>query len=156
MSLLEKWGLIEKRPLSQRVFHRYVNQPISIGRPMSSADIQAAAFTDDNLAREAIEALMWPNSPVCAHCGCAGKIGRIQGKSARPGLYYCGDCKKQFTVTVGTIRASKPLSKWWFAIHLLAASKKGMSSNQLSEDARRYRSDRVVHEPSHSRSHAPE
>ena len=70
---------------------------------MSTADIQAEAFTDDDVAREAIEALMWPNGPVCPHCGCIGKIGRVEGKSARPGLYYCGDCKKQFTVTVGTI-----------------------------------------------------
>jgi transposase-like protein len=101
---------------------------------MSAADIQAAAFTDDSLAREAIEALLWPNGPVCPHCGCAGRIGKVEGKSARPGLYYCGDCKAQFTVTVGTIfeRSKVPLSKWWFAIHLLASSKKGMSSNQLS------------------------
>jgi transposase-like protein len=100
---------------------------------MSAADIQAKAFTDNDVAREAIEALMWPNGPVCAHCGCTGKIGKVEGKSARPGLYYCGDCKKQFTVTVGTIleRSKVPLSKWWFAIHLLAAGKKGMSAHQL-------------------------
>jgi transposase-like protein len=101
---------------------------------MSAADIQAPAFTNDALAREAIERLLWPNGPVCPHCGCVSKIGKIEGKSARPGLYYCGDCKAQFTVTVGTIfeRSKVPLSKWWFAIHLLASSKKGMSSNQLS------------------------
>jgi transposase-like protein len=100
---------------------------------MSAADIQAKAFTDNNVAREAIEALMWPDGPVCPHCRSMGKIGRVEGKSARPGLYYCGDCKKQFTVTVGTIfeRSKVPLSKWWFAIHLLAAGKKGMSAHQL-------------------------
>src|SRR5277367_2535484 len=100
---------------------------------MSAADIQAAAFTDDNLAREAIEGLLWPHGPVCPHCGCTGKIGKVEGKSARGGLYCCGDCKKQFTVTVGTIfeRSKVPLSKWWFAIHLLAAGKKGMSAHQL-------------------------
>ena len=61
------------------------------------------------------------------------RIGRVSGKSARPGLYYCGGCKRQFTVTVGTIfeRSKVPLSKWWLAVHLLAASKKGMSSHQL-------------------------
>jgi transposase-like protein len=100
---------------------------------MSTADIQSKAFTDNDVAREAIEALMWPNGPVCPHCGCTGKIGRVEGKSARPGLYYCGDCKKQFTVTVGTIfeRSKVPLSKWWIAIHLMASSKKGMSAHQL-------------------------
>ena len=100
---------------------------------MSAADIQAKAFTDNDVAREAIEALMWPNGPVCPHCGCTGKIGKVEGKSARPGLYYCGDCKKQFTVTVGTIfeRSKVPLSKWWMAIHLMASSKKGMSAHQM-------------------------
>jgi transposase-like protein len=100
---------------------------------MSAADIQAAAFTDDNTAREAIEALMWPHGPVCPHCGSLEKLGKVEGKSARAGLYYCGACKSQFTVTVGTIfeRSKVPLSKWWFAIHLLASSKKGMSAHQL-------------------------
>ncbi|MGH9864757.1 MAG: IS1595 family transposase [Candidatus Acidiferrales bacterium] len=100
---------------------------------MSAADLQAPAFTDDDTAREAIEAVLWPNGPVCPHCGCTGKIGKVEGKSARPGLYYCGNCKKQFTVTVGTIfeRSKVPLSKWWLAVHLMASSKKGMSAHQL-------------------------
>ena len=100
---------------------------------MSAADIQAKAFTDNDIAREAIEALLGPNGPICPHCGCTGKIGKVEGKSARSGLYYCGDCKKQFTVTVGTIfeRSKVPLSKWWMAIHLMASSKKGMSAHQL-------------------------
>jgi transposase-like protein len=100
---------------------------------MSAADLQSKAFTNNDVAREAIEALMWPNGPVCPHCGCVGKIGKVEGKSARSGLYYCGDCKKQFTVTVGTIfeRSKVPLSKWWMAIHLMASSKKGMSAHQL-------------------------
>jgi transposase-like protein len=102
---------------------------------MSAADLQAPAFTDDNTAREAIEALMWPSGPVCPHCGNVeqAKIGKVQGKSARPGLYYCGACKSQFTVTVGTIfeRSKVPLSKWWLAIHLLASGKKGTSSHQI-------------------------
>ena len=100
---------------------------------MSAAAIQAAAFTDNDVAREAIEALMWPHGPVCPHCGSLEKIGKVEGKSARAGLYYCGACKSQFTVTVGTIfeRSKVPLSKWWFAIHLLASSKKGISAHQL-------------------------
>lgn len=102
---------------------------------MSAADLQAPAFTDEATAREAIEALMWPHGPVCPHCGNVeqAKIGRVEGRSARAGLYYCGACKSQFTVTVGTIfeRSKVPLSKWWLAIHLLAAGKKGTSSHQL-------------------------
>ena len=100
---------------------------------MSAADVQAPAFTNDEIAREAIERLMWPNGPVCPHCGSIEKIGKVEGKTARPGLYYCGACESQFTVTVGTIfeRSKVPLSKWWFAIHLLASGKKGTSSHQI-------------------------
>jgi len=100
---------------------------------MAAADLQSPAFTDDNAAREAMEAVMWPFGPVCAHCGSLEKIAKVEGKSHRPSLYYCGACKGQFTVTVGTIfeRSKVPLSKWWMAVHLLASSKKGMSSHQL-------------------------
>jgi transposase-like protein len=100
---------------------------------MSAANLQTPAFTDENAAREAMEAVLWPNGPVCPHCNSLEKLGKVEGKSARAGLYYCGACKSQFTVTVGTIfeRSKVPLSKWWFAIHLLASSKKGFSSHQL-------------------------
>jgi transposase-like protein len=98
-----------------------------------AADIQDPIFTDENAAREALEAIRWPNGPVCAHCGCMGKIGPVKGKSHRPGLFYCGDCKGQFTVTVGTVfeRSKIKLTKWLLATHLLSASKKGISSHQL-------------------------
>jgi transposase-like protein len=98
-----------------------------------SAKLQAPAFTDDNAAREAMEAVLWPHGPVCPRCGSLDRIGKVSGKSARPGLHYCGECKRQFTVTVGTIfeRSKVPLSKWWLAVHLLASSKKGISSHQL-------------------------
>lgn len=102
---------------------------------MATADLQAPAFTDENVAREAMEAVLWPNGPVCPHCGTMDKIAKVEGtkKSHRPGLYYCGQCKGQFTVTVGTIfeRSKVPLSKWWLAIHLMASSKKGMSAHQM-------------------------
>ncbi|WP_298215955.1 IS1595 family transposase [Acidocella sp.] len=60
-------------------------------------------------------------------------IGAVQGKSHRPGLLYCGDCKGQFTVTIGTVfeRSKIALNKWLLAVHLLSASKKGISSHQL-------------------------
>ena len=100
---------------------------------MAAADLQAPAFTDETVARVAMEAVLWPNGPVCPHCGALDKIGTVSGKSPRPGLYYCGHCKRQFTVTVGTIfeRSKIALSKWWLAIHLISSSKKGISSHQL-------------------------
>src|SRR5271168_4960501 len=98
-----------------------------------SADLQAPAFTNEDAAREAMETVLWPCGPVCPHCGSLDHIGKVSGKSARPGLYYCGACERQFTVTVGTIfeRSKVPLSKWWLAVHLMASSKKGMSAHQL-------------------------
>jgi transposase-like protein len=100
---------------------------------MASADLQTPAFTDENAAREAMEAVMWPHGPCCPRCGSLDRIGKVSGKSARAGLYYCGECKRQFTVTVGTIfeRSKVPLAKWWLAVHLMASSKKGMSAHQL-------------------------
>jgi transposase-like protein len=102
---------------------------------MAAADLQAPAFTNDNVAREAMEAVLWPHGPVCPHCGSMDKIAKVEGtkKTHRPGLYYCGACKGQFTVTVGTVmeRSKVPLSKWWLAIHLMASSKKGMSAHQM-------------------------
>src|SRR3984957_20322431 len=100
---------------------------------MASADLQTPAFTDENAAREAMEAVMWPHGPCCPRCGSLDRIVKVSGKSARAGLYYCGECKRQFTVTVGTIfeRSKVPLAKWWLAIHLIASSKKGMSAHQL-------------------------
>jgi len=100
---------------------------------MAKANIQAKALTDETAAREAMEAVLWPHGPNCPHCGSVEKLGKVEGKSARPGLYYCGNCKKQFTVTVGSIfeRSKVPLAKWWHAVHLMASSKKGVSAHQL-------------------------
>ena len=99
-----------------------------------TADLQDPIFNDENAAREALETIRWPNGPVCPHCGCMEKIGAVKGKSHRPGLFYCGDCKGQFTVTVGTVfeRSKIKLTKWLLATHLLSASKKGISSHQIS------------------------
>lgn len=99
-----------------------------------ATDLQNPIFTDPGKAREAHEAVRWPAGPVCPHCGATGeRIGAVKGRSHRPGLLYCGGCKGQFTVTVGTVfeRSKIPLTKWWLAVHLLSASKKGMSSHQL-------------------------
>jgi transposase-like protein len=102
--------------------------------PMSKALFSLPRFTDDNAARAHLEALRWPNGAICPHCGGTERNVRIEGKSARPGLWFCGDCRSQFTVTVGTVfeRSKVPLHKWVLATHLLCSSKKGMSSHQLA------------------------
>src|SRR5260370_36562279 len=98
---------------------------------MGQADLHKAAFTDENKASEALERVRWPDGPVCPHCGTLdqSKIAKSQGSASRPGLYYCAACNGQFTVTVGTVmeRSKIPLTKWLFAMHLMGASKKGMS-----------------------------
>lgn len=102
---------------------------------MTKAAIQNAAYRDEDAAREALEAIRWPDGPVCPHCGNLDqeKIAKGQGKAIRAGLYYCAACNGQFTVTVGTVmeRSKIPLSKWLMAMHLMASSKKGMSAHQL-------------------------
>lgn len=97
------------------------------------AELQNPIFNDDEKAREALEAIRWPNGPVCPHCGSFDKIALVGGKKHRPGLYYCNACNGQFTVTVGTVfeRSKIGLSKWWLAVYLLSSSKKGISSHQL-------------------------
>ncbi|HEY6768583.1 MAG TPA: IS1595 family transposase [Candidatus Sulfotelmatobacter sp.] len=94
-------------------------------------------FQDAEKAREFLEKLRWPDGPVCPHCD-GMKAYKLtpkpnSKKPVRPGVYKCGDCEQQFTVTVNTIFEDShiPLHKWLLAIHLLCASKKGMSAHQL-------------------------
>lgn len=97
------------------------------------ATATAPYFHDEQKAREYLEATRWPDGPICPHCGGSEKIYRLKGKTARPGLLRCGACRRQFTVTVGTLfeRSHIPLHKWLFAAYLLCSSKKGISSHQL-------------------------
>ena len=102
---------------------------------MPKAALQNPVYTNEDAAREALEAVRWPDGPICPHCGNADqeKIAKGAGKATRPGLYYCAACNGQFTVTVGTVmeRSKIPISKWLLAMHLMASSKKGMSAHQL-------------------------
>jgi len=99
-----------------------------------STDLTNPIFTDENEARKHLEKLRWPHGPVCPHCGETEKITKLEGKSHRPGLHQCNTCRQHFTVTVGTLFESShiPLHKWMLAFHLMTASKKGISSLQLS------------------------
>lgn len=93
--------------------------------------LSAAFFHDEAAAFAKLESLLWPEGPVCPHCGGMGRITDVKG--GRMGLRRCGDCKKQFTVTVGTVFESShvKLHLWLQAAHLLASSKKGFSAHQL-------------------------
>lgn len=90
-------------------------------------------FQDATAAREWLEALLWPEGPICPHCGIIGAAYTLRGKGQRAGLYKCKGCDQQFTVTVGTVfeRSHVPLNKWIFTFQLMAASKKGVSAHQV-------------------------
>ena len=95
--------------------------------------LTAPMFHDEDAARAHLEAVRWPNGAACPHCGSVDVL-RMQGEAHRKGAFHCRDCRGQFSVTVGSLfeRSHVPLHKWVLATHLLAASKKGMSSHQLS------------------------
>jgi transposase-like protein len=97
-------------------------------------DLTKPIYHDNDAAREHLEGLLWPNGPVCPRCGVMeDRITKLKGKSTRPGVYKCKDCRKPFSVTVGTVmeRSKIPLCKWVLAAQLMASSKKGMSAKQL-------------------------
>jgi len=96
-------------------------------------DLSNPIFHDADLAREHLESIRWPDGAICPHCGGCDRVMKLQGKSTRKGVYKCGDCRKQFTVTVGTVyeRSHVPINKWIMATHLMCSSKKGISSHQL-------------------------
>lgn len=100
---------------------------------MAGSILNQPQFQDEDKAREYLERLRWPNGPVCPHCGSIGKHFRLAGKSHRAGLWKCSDCREQFTVTVGTVfeRSKIKLHLWLQAVHLVCASKNGMSSMEL-------------------------
>ncbi|MBI5277626.1 MAG: IS1595 family transposase [Burkholderiales bacterium] len=101
---------------------------------MAEAILNQPHFQDADKAREYLEALRWPNGPVCPHCGSVRAPHKLEGsKHYRPGLYKCKDCYEQFSVTVGTVfeRSKIALNVWLQAVHLMCASKKGMSAKQL-------------------------
>lgn len=98
-----------------------------------SADLTAAIYHDEAAARAHLEAQRWPDGPVCPHCGVVDNATRLAGDKHRPGLLECRACRKQFSVTIGTVfeRSHVPLHKWVLAVHLVTSSKKGMSAHQL-------------------------
>jgi transposase-like protein len=98
------------------------------------SNLQNPIFTDETKAREWLEARVWPNGPVCPHCGSTSDdVTALNGKAHRPGLYQCSGCREQFTVTVKSVfeRSKIPLTKWLAALFLLTASKKGVSAHQV-------------------------
>jgi transposase-like protein len=100
--------------------------------------LSAKFFHDDAAAFGYLESVLWPEGPVCPHCGTIGRAYVLQGVKdkkgrERLGLKKCGECRKQYTVRVGTVFESAhiPLYKMLQAVYLLTSSKKGFSAHQL-------------------------
>ena len=95
--------------------------------------LDARHFHDEAAAYRFVEERVWPEGPVCPHCGGVDRISAMKGKSTRLGMYKCYQCRKPFRVTVGTVFEAShvPLRLWLQAMFLMASSKKGISSNQL-------------------------
>lgn len=102
----------------------------------------AKDYSDEDKARELLESMRWPDGPICPHCKNSGTeakgVVKLTPKTtsktpARKGVYFCGACRKQFTVTVGTIFEGShiPISKWLMAMFIMCSAKKAISSNQL-------------------------
>ena len=91
----------------------------------------APHFRDDEAARKFLETVLWPNGPVCPHCGVIGHAYETK----RAGVFRCAEkeCRKDFTVTMKTVmeRSHIALHKWLQAFHLMTSSKKGVSAHQL-------------------------
>jgi transposase-like protein len=100
---------------------------------MADSILSAPHFQDEEAAYAFVESKLWSRGPVCPHCGGVERNKKLEGKSTRIGTYKCYDCRKPFTVKVGTIFEDShiPMRVWLQAIFLIASSKKGISSNQL-------------------------
>ncbi|MGD9472707.1 MAG: IS1595 family transposase [Novosphingobium sp.] len=93
-------------------------------------------FHSEEAAFNHLEKILWAGMPVCPHCGGVERITKVKAnpeKRIRVGLWRCGDCKKQFTVKVGTVfeHMRLPLHKALQAVYLITSSKKGISAHQL-------------------------
>jgi len=97
-----------------------------------AVNLKNPIYQDETKACEHLEALRWPDGAYCPRCG-GFEVVKLGGKAADLGQYNCRDCRKKFTVTVGTVfeRSHIPLTKWLLGFQLMTSSKKGMSAHQL-------------------------
>jgi transposase-like protein len=102
---------------------------------MANPVLSAPQFQTEEGAFAYVESRLWPQGPVCHHCGNmdGARIRKMEGRTTRLGLYKCNECRKPFTVRMGTIFESShlPLHLWLQVIHLMCASKKGIATRQI-------------------------
>lgn len=103
--------------------------------PSTEINLSQATKMTEEEARQYIESALWPGGPVCPHCG-SKKAWEVKSASARSGVHKCGECRKEFSVTVGTVMHGShiPLRQWVIAFHLMTSSKKGVSALQIQRN----------------------
>src|SRR5262249_48689025 len=114
--------------------------------PMNLAELTPIA-ADEEKAFTLLEGILWPNGPICPHCGATDRINKLPPQRTKAskkhpkgkpvyGLWKCYHCRKQFTVRVGTIFEDShiPIGSWLLAIHRMCSSKKGVSAAQLQRE----------------------
>lgn len=103
----------------------------------------AKKFSDESSSYQLLEEMRWPDGPECPHCGSVdhayflkpknGERLTSTGKVSHRRLWKCAECRKKFSVLVGTIfeRSHIPLSKWLMALYMMASSKNGVAAFEL-------------------------
>lgn len=88
---------------------------------------------DSEMAREYLEEIRWPNAPICPNCESSNNTARLGGSSKGAAWYWCKQCRRQFTVTIGSAfeRTHIPLNKWIHALDLIVKRRKDLSVRQL-------------------------
>lgn len=89
-------------------------------------------FPNEAAANEFFEAARWPDGVRCPHCDKKETVSVV--KSGKPQPYHCKECRKYFSVKVGSVMQASaiPLRTWLVAVYLMTVSRKGVSSCQLA------------------------
>lgn len=90
-------------------------------------------FPDEGAARHYFEQERWSNGIICPHCG---SVHISECKDHRPMPYRCRNCRKHFSVRIGTVleESKVPLKTWLLAIYILTTARKGVPSTQLARE----------------------
>ena len=101
---------------------------------MSTSVLNAKALQNEAAAYAWVEAQVWPDGPICPHCGGVGRIGKMGGKSTRIGVYKCYQCRKPFSVKVGTVFEVEPHSMrvWLQAMVLMPPARRAFRATSFT------------------------
>lgn len=100
---------------------------------VKKSSINKSFFQNEKRAYSIVESVFWHSGIVCPHCFSVNKSTKLRGKSTRIGVHKCRDCRKPFTVKIGTIFESGhiELRIWLKAIYLVQNT--DISPRTLSE-----------------------